>query len=139
MLRKKLLLITLLIVGCEDEDCVTPMWLGGGGYVQHSAELYLSNCVGGSGKYDCIDRIGSEIRVSSGSEKAGVDSVLYFIDGIFVKKTEIEPFSHEWGQPDFDYGEYKFKAHIYLTLHCKETSATIIDSIIVNLKQEEDN
>ena len=137
---KKLLLFALLVVGCdifgeeEDEICC---------YIPPTAELYLNNCEYNYGKWNCIDSVLTEIQWTAGSQVIAIDSVLYYVDDILVKKTEIDPFLYIWGKPEFNYGEYDLKAHIYLTGYLYNSdeiySNTEIDSIIVNLMQEDDS
>ena len=137
MLRKKLLIILLLIVGCDhstEPECC---------YIPHTTELYLTNCEFNYGEWNCIDSVITTIRWDKGSQDVAIDSVLYFVDDILVKKTEINPFLYIWGKPEFNYGEYDLKAHIYLTGYPYNSdeiySNTEIDSIIVNLMQEDDS
>ena len=137
---KKLLLLALLVVGCketlepEDEFCC---------YVPPETELNLSNCEYNYGKWNCIDSVLTEIQWAAGSQDIAIDSVLYYVDDILVKKTEINPFLYIWGKPEFNYGEYDLKTHIYITGYPYNSdeiySNTEIDSIIVNLMQEDDS
>ena len=105
---KKLLLIALLIVGCgifeEDEICC---------YIPPTSDLYLTNCEYNYGKWNCIDSVLTEIQWTAGSQVIAIDSVLYYVDDILVKKTEIDPFLYIWGKPEFNYGEYDLKAELY--------------------------
>ena len=133
MIRR--LIILLLIVGCEKEPLCC--------YIPHITELFLTNCEFNYGEWNCIDSVITTIRWDAGSQDVAIDSVLYFVDDILINKTEIDPFLYIWGKPEFNYGEYDLKAHIYLTGYPYNSdeiySNTEIDNVIVHLKQEDDN
>ena len=129
---KKLLLIALRIVGCdifkEDEICC---------YIPIITELNLNNCEYNYSEWNCIDSVITALQWDAGSQDVAIDSVIYFVDDIFVKKAEIDPFLYVWGKPNFEYGKYELKAHIYLygyTHNSTQVQSEIrTDSVIVNL------